>query len=44
MTKLAVSWARRSGHDASPFQVLWGLLCWATALGAVAVTTAMLMR
>jgi hypothetical protein len=44
MPKLAVSWARRPDHDDNPFQVLWSLFCWATAFGAVAVTTAALMR
>ena len=44
MTKLAVSWAGRTGRSDRPFEVLWNLFCWVTAFGAVAVTTAVLMR
>ena len=44
MTKLAVSWGRRPEHDGGPFGLLWTILCWSAAFGAVVVTTAVLMR
>jgi hypothetical protein len=44
MTKLSVSWTKRSNHEDGPFQALWGVLCWVAALGAVAVATAILWR
>jgi len=44
MTKLQASFPRALERDGGPFQLLWTILCWATAFGAVVVTTAVLMR
>ncbi|HXQ17479.1 MAG TPA: hypothetical protein VN814_22915 [Caulobacteraceae bacterium] len=44
MTKLLTSFARRAEHDNGALQLLWTILCWAAAFGAVVVTTAVLVK
>jgi hypothetical protein len=44
MTKLVTSFAQRPGHENGILQLLWTIFCWATAFGAVVVTTAVLVK
>ena len=44
MTKLQASFHDRPERGGGPFQLLWTILCWATAFSAVVVTTAVLMK
>ena len=44
MTKLQAAFARVPERDGGALAVLWTILGWTTAFGAVVVTTAVLMR
>ncbi|HLI66113.1 MAG TPA: hypothetical protein VKU90_07085 [Caulobacteraceae bacterium] len=47
MTKLSIAQRvrpREEGRAAKAFQLLWGLLCWVTAFGAIIVAWAALHR
>ena len=44
MTKMTAAYPKEAVHDGGPFQLLWTILCWATAFSAVVVTTAVLMK
>jgi hypothetical protein len=45
MTRLPISFPGQRDSDGNgAFQMLWTILCWASAFGAVVVTTAWVIR